>query len=261
MGRIRDVFQQGRPALVIFIEAGDPDLATTPALVQAAAEAGADVVELGVPFSDPTADGPAIQRASQRALQQGVTLRDVLGTAREIRATTSVPLLLFGYFNPILAYGIDALVRDASQAGVDGLLVVDLPPEECAELRDPAVSAGLDHVPLVAPNSGSDRVDQAAEAATSFLYYVSMTGVTGAGGVDLDTAARGAASVRQRTGRPVAVGFGIRTAGDVATVAGQADGVVVGSAVVRAVEQAGNAEQAVQAVRRTVAELARGLGR
>lgn len=261
MSRLSQAFEkaraEGRSALVIYLCAGDPSLELTPELVVAAAEAGADIIELGVPFSDPTADGLAIQRASERALARGTTLAGVLGAVRKIREKTDVPLVQFGYYNPILRYGEERLAKDAAAAGVDGLLVVDLPPEEAASLREPAIRAGLDFVPLVAPTSTPERIDRAAEAAGSFLYYVSSTGVTGgAAGAQLADAARRAAAVRERAGKPVAVGFGVRTPEDVARVAKHADGVVVGSAIVEAIESASSRDEAVRVVRERVTQLA-----
>ncbi len=263
MSRIADAFARARmerrPALVIYLCAGDPDLATTPALVRAAAEAGADIIELGVPFSDPTADGIAIQRASERALARGTSLRGVLGVVRELRAATEVPIVLFGYYNPILAYGEVTLAADAADAGVDGLLVVDLPPEEATILRGSVAARGVDFVPLVAPTSDDARVALAAEAATSFVYYVSMTGVTGAELSDLGEAAKRAAALEAKIGRPVALGFGIKTREDVAKVAPHVSAVVVGSAVVRAIDEAGSPAGAVSAVRALVGELRAGI--
>lgn len=265
MGRIADAFDRARgehrAALVIYLCAGDPSLRSTEDLVVAAAEAGADVIELGIPFSDPTADGPAIQRAAERALRGGTTLGGVLATVRGIRNRTDAPILLFGYYNPILAYGESRLVDDASEAGADGFLVVDLPPEESSGLREPAVAKGLDFVPLVAPTSDPARVRQAADAATTFIYYVSMTGVTGAKAADLATAAERAGALQQEVDRPVALGFGVKTREDVRTVAPHVDGVVVGSAVVSAIEQAADHDAAVSAVRDLVAELSSGLTR
>ncbi len=265
MGRIADAFEraraENRAALVIYVCAGDPDLSTTADLVVAAAESGADVIELGVPFSDPTADGPAIQRAAERALRGGTTLSGVLDTVRAIRRRTDVPILLFGYYNPILAYGEQKLVDDASDAGADGFLVVNLPPEDSAGLREPAVKKGLDFVPLLAPTSDGERIAQAAAAATSFIYYVSMTGVTGAEATDLVSASERGAVLQREVGRPVAIGFGIKTKDDVAIVAPHVGGVVVGSAVVRAVEDASSPSDAVSSVRALVSELAGGLGR
>jgi tryptophan synthase alpha chain len=247
VGRIADAFEnarnENRAALVIYLCAGDPDLSTTADLVVAAAESGADVIELGVPFSDPTADGPAIQRAAERSLAGGTTLAKVLDTVGAIRGRTDVPILLFGYYNPILSYGEQKLVDDAARSGADGFLVVNLPPEESAGLRGPAVDKGLDFVPLVAPTSNPERIAQAASAATSFIYYVS----TGA--------------LQRELGLPVAIGFGIKTKEDVSTVAPHVDGVVVGSAVVRTIEDAASPDEAVASVRGLVSELAQGLGR
>jgi tryptophan synthase alpha chain len=263
MSRLADAFartrMERRPALVIYLCAGDPDLATTASLVRAAAEAGADVVELGVPFSDPTADGLTIQRASERSLARGTSLRGVLGVVREVRASTEVPIVLFGYFNPILAYGEAKLAADAADAGVDGMLVVDLPPEEAILLRDAAAARGLDFVPLVAPTSDAARVKLAADAATSFVYYVSMTGVTGAELSDLGDAAKRAGALEASIGKPVALGFGIKTREDVATVSPHVAAVVVGSAVVRAIDDAGSPKAAVAAVRALVTELRAGI--
>jgi tryptophan synthase alpha chain len=192
MGRIQQAFeraqQEQRAALVIYLCAGDPDLATTVRLVCAAADAGADVIELGMPFSDPTADGPTIQKASERALAKGTTMRGAIDVVREVRKTHQVPVLLFGYYNPVLSYGEVKLANDAADAGADGFLVVDLPPEEAGPLRDAAVARGMDLVPLIAPTSHEERVRLAADTATSFIYYVSMTGVTGAVGIDLQAA-------------------------------------------------------------------------
>lgn len=265
MGRIADAFdnarKEDRAALVIYLCAGDPDLRSTEDLVVAAAESGADVIELGVPFSDPTADGPAIQRAAERALAGGTTLSRVLQTVASIRSRTDVPILLFGYYNPILAYGERKLVEDAAEAGADGFLVVNLPPEESEGLRGPAIEKGLDFVPLVAPTSNPERIAQAAAAATSFIYYVSMTGVTGSKAADLAAASERAAALQREVGRPVAVGFGVKTKADVATLAPHVDGVVVGSAVVSVIENAAGHDEAVAAVRSLVRELAQGLGR
>lgn len=265
MGRLSEVFkqadEQGRAALVAYFCAGDPDAETTVEVALAAAQHGADILELGMPFSDPTADGPAIQRASERALAGGMTLSGSLEVARRIRARSAIPIVLFGYYNPILAYGEEALCRDARAAGIDGLLVVDLPPEECAVLRDPARREGLDFVPLVAPTSSEARVALAAKVADGFIYYVSLTGVTGAASADFDEAAARAREVRARTQKPVAVGFGVSGAKDVKKLAQHVDGVVVGSALVKAVEQSHDRATAVRAVAELVASLCTGLTR
>lgn len=264
MGRISDAMVKAagedRAALIIYLCAGDPSLDATPALVRAAAEGGADIVEIGMPFSDPTADGPAIQKASERALAGGATLAGLLEVVRKVRAEgCDVPLLLFGYYNPILAMGEGALCERAAAAGIDGLLVVDLPLEEAGGLRAAASANGLDWVPLVAPTSGTERAEQIAMTATGFVYYVSMTGVTGSKATDLEAAASSAAELQGTTFKPVAVGFGIRAAEDAAVVAAKASGVVVGSAVVRTIEREG--ADAPTAVRDQVAALAEGCRR
>ena len=265
MGRIADAFEharnENRAALVIYLCAGDPDLSATVDLVVAAAQAGADVIELGVPFSDPTADGPAIQRAAERSLRGGTTLAKVLDTVRAIRGRTDVPILLFGYYNPILSYGEQKLVDDAADSGADGFLVVNLPPEQSTGLREPAIARGLDFVPLVAPTSDPARIKLAGDAATSFIYYVSMTGVTGSKSTDLASAAKRAGVLQHELGRSVAIGFGVKTKDDVATVAPHVDGVVVGSAVVQTIEDAPSPAEAVARVAALVSELTQGLGR
>ncbi len=261
MSRLADVFEktrrENRAALVIYLCAGDPSLELTPRLVLAASEAGADVIELGVPFSDPTADGPTIQRASERALKAGATLAGTLEAVREVRRSSDVPIVLFGYYNPILRFGEERLAREAKRVGVDGLLVVDLPPESAEPLLGPLAREGLDFVPLVAPTSTKERIDRAASIAGSFLYYVSMTGVTGSAGANLSDAARRAAGVRDRAKKPVAVGFGVRTPEDVAKIAAHADGVVVGSALVDAIHRASDPERAVHELVRSLASATR----
>lgn len=255
MSRLRAAFEQDHAALVIYLCAGDPSIELTPALIVAAASAGADVVEVGMPFSDPTADGPTIQAASERALAGGATLKSVLDAVALAREQTEVPIVLFGYYNPILRYGEARLAADAARAGVDALLVVDLPPEHAAPLIEPLGQHGLDFVPLLAPTSTPERVRAAAAVAGSFIYYVSMTGVTGTAGAPLARAAERAAQLSADTGKKVVVGFGVRSAEDVRTVAARADGVVVGSAVVKAVHEA---SEPVAALRRVVSELASG---
>ncbi|AKF08556.1 tryptophan synthase subunit alpha [Sandaracinus amylolyticus] len=258
MSRIAQAFERAaaekRPALITYLCAGDPDLASTPDLIVAIAEAGADVIELGVPFSDPTADGPVIQRASERALRAGTTLSGVLDAVRAARARTSVPILLFGYYNPLAARGEAKVAREAKDAGADGFLVVDLPPEEAPALRDHVVALGLDWVPLVAPTSTPARVARAAEVATSFVYVISVAGVTGAGHADLEVAAKRAAEVRTATGHKVALGFGIKTADDARRAAPHVDGIVVGSALVTAIAERGvaGASELVRSLRSTL---------
>ena len=263
MSRLADTFarakKEERAALVAYFCAGDPDPETTVAVALAAAEEGTDILELGMPSSDPAADGVAIQHASERALRGGMTLKKTLEVAKQVRARSSIPIVLFGYYNPIIAYGEEALVRDAAAAGIDALLVVDLPPEECAPLRDPASKAGIAFVPLVAPTNDDARIGLAAEVADSFLYYVSLTGVTGAASANFEEAATRARQIKERTKKPVVVGFGITSGADVKKLARYADGVVVGSALVRAVERGNDRASAVENVRTLVRDLASGL--
>lgn len=259
MSRVRAAFDrardEGRAALVTYVTAGDPSLEAFPSIVEALAAGGADVIEVGVPFSDPTADGEVIQRASERALRAGATVRGVLEAVSLARRRTDVPFVLFGYANPFLRYGAD-LPADAKAAGADGFLVVDLPPEECAVLRDPAVALGLDWVPLVAPTTTPARAAMIAKVATSFVYLVSVAGVTGAGTVDLEAAATRAAALSKAHEKPVAVGFGVRSKDDVQTLAALgADGVVVGSAIIRRIESASGHDDRVESVRAFTAEL------
>jgi tryptophan synthase alpha chain len=258
MGRLSLAFDRAqherRAALVVYLCAGDPDLETTVRLMLVAAEAGADIIEVGMPFSDPTADGPVIQRASERALASGTTLPSVLEAVRRVREQSDVGIVLFGYYNPILAFGEQKVAEAAKRAGVDGFLVVDLPPEEAASLLRALAAQQLDFVPLIAPTTPDARVSSIGRLAGSFIYYVALTGVTGAN-ADLEQAGARAAEVRALTGRPVAIGFGIKTAADARVVARHADGVVVGSAVCSAIEQAASPEQAIARVRELVQAL------
>lgn len=251
---------ENRAALVIYLCAGDPDLATSVRLMKAIAAAGADVIEVGVPFSDPTADGPVIQRASERALAAGASLAGVLEAVTELRKTTEVPVVLFGYYNPILAMGEAQAITRAKAAGVDGFLVVDLPPEEASGFHAQLQAARLSLVPLVAPTTSDARLAKVRGLASSFVYYVSLTGVTGAA-TDLALASKRAVEVSKQMSLPVAVGFGVKTAEDARIVAAQADGVVVGSAVCSAIEAAKNADAAVQAVTELVVSIKRACAR
>lgn len=233
---------QGRPALVAYLCVGDPSVEASLAIARALLDAGADILELGAPFSDPTADGPVIARASQRAIERGSSMRAAIEVGRQLRATTDAPLVLFGYFNPILVRGERETVRAVADAGIDAMLVVDLPPEEGHELRDEARARGLDVIPLLTPTSSPSRVEAAKRVASGFVYYVSVTGVTGATTRDpFDDAAQAAADLRAAMGLPVVIGFGIDSADKArrATSKG-ADGAVVGTAIVRAIESAQN---------------------
>jgi len=225
-------------ALVAYFTAGDPSLALTRKLVGEAARRGADVIELGIPFSDPLADGPVIQRATQRALAAGVTLPRVLELVREMRGEVSVPLVFLTYYNPILAFGLKAFCQTSVEAGIDGVIVADLPPEESGPLRAEAMAAGLDLVHLVAPTSTPERMRKIARASEGFVYMVSLTGVTGERtALATEELAQQLRALRAITTKPVCVGFGIGTPEQAALVGQLADGVVVGSAIVRLVER------------------------
>jgi tryptophan synthase alpha chain len=241
MSRIATVFsrlsERGEKALVTFITAGDPDLSTTARLIPKMAAAGADIIELGVPFSDPMADGPTIQKASERALAGGATLENILAMVKSVRSVTEVPILLMGYCNPIIAYGMERFAIDAVANGVDALLLVDLPPEEAAGFRKKALAAGLDLIFLLAPTSGKERISEVTRAGSGFIYYVSVTGVTGARESVAASVGPAVASIRAASKLPVVVGFGISTPEQAAQVASLADGVVVGSALVKLFEQ------------------------
>jgi tryptophan synthase alpha chain len=241
MSRIQTTFaqlqNQGRKALVPFITAGDPDPELTLPLLKALVAGGANIIELGVPFSDPMADGPTIQRASERALKHGMSLTRVLDIAREFRRDNNhTPLVLMGYANPIEAYGIEAFARDASAAGVDGVLTVDYPPEECESFAAILRRAGLDPVFLLAPTSTEQRFAQVAELGSGYIYYVSLKGVTGAGHLDLDEVTGRIPALRGKVGMPVAVGFGIRDGKSAARIATVADAVVIGSRIIEEIE-------------------------
>jgi tryptophan synthase alpha chain len=259
MGRIGETFSRLRAAreraLVPFITGGDPDLDTTEALVLAMAESGADLIEIGVPFSDPTAEGPTIQRSSERALAGGVTLRRILERVRYLRPRVGVPLLLMGYANPFYAMGAEGFVEAAAEAGVDGIIVADLPPEEGEDLYDAAERRGIDPVLLAAPTTVESRLKLLASRSRGFLYYVSLTGVTGARAELARDLEASVGRIREHSGLPVCVGFGISTPEHARLVGRFADGVVVGSAIVDRIEAAASEEAAVDAVAQFVSAL------
>lgn len=241
--------------MVPFLMAGDPDLESTAGLIRAAIAGGADLLEIGVPFSDPTADGPTLQRSAARALASGASLPAVLGLVAELRREVETPIVLFGYYNPIYRYGPERFAADAASAGVDGVLVVDLPPEEAGELHEPLRRRGLDAIFLLAPTSDEQRVRAVLRRASGFVYYVSMTGVTGAAPISPRDVRPAVEALRARCGLPVGVGFGISSATEAREVAHFADAVIVGSALMRAVEEARDGSSAREAVRRMVWEL------
>ncbi|MDW8468329.1 MAG: tryptophan synthase subunit alpha [Burkholderiales bacterium] len=262
--RFAELARAGRKALVAYLTAGDPAPALTVPLLGALAEAGADVLELGVPFSDPMADGPVIQRAAQRALAHGVGLAQVLDMARAFRAADArTPLVLMSYANPIEAMGAGRFVREAAAAGADGVIVVDCPPEECAEFAAQARAHGLDTIFLLAPTSTEARIRAVAQAASGYVYYVSLKGVTGAEHLDVADVAAHLPRVRAATPLPICVGFGIRDAAAARRVAELADGVVIGSRIVQEIEAAGPREATARVkaflapVRRALDELSR----
>jgi tryptophan synthase alpha chain len=256
---------EGRAALVTYLTAGDPDSETSLAIIKALPAAGADVIELGMPFTDPMADGPAIQAAGLRALKAGQTMVKTLALIRGFRASDdTTPIILMGYYNPIYIYGVDKFLVDAKAAGVDGLIVVDLPPEEDEELCLPALKAGLNFIRLATPTTDDKRLPTVLNNTSGFVYYVSITGITGAATPEPDKVAQAVARIKRHTRLPVAVGFGVKTAEHARAIAEGADGVVVGSALVEAVRTSLDAgdkatPRTVPAVAALVAELAQGV--
>lgn len=266
-GRLAATFARraaaGEKVLVAYLCVGDPSVDESIQIARAALDGGADVLELGVPFSDPTADGPVIARASQRAIRAGGGLEPTLRAARELRKTTDAPLVVFGYFNPLFVRGEERVVDEAADAGVDALLIVDLPLDEGAVLRARAKERGVAIVPLLAPTSSAARVDAvralAAEGNAGFVYYVSLTGVTGSAAAPLVEASSVAGKLRERVGIPTVVGFGIDGPEKARAAAAHVDGVVVGTALVRCVEEGASAEARSSAVRSLIESLRGGL--
>ena len=263
--RFASLKEQGRAALVTFLTAGDPDSDTSLAILKALPQAGADVIELGMPFTDPMADGPAIQASSQRALKAGQTLKKTLAMVRAFRkGDPDTPVVLMGYFNPIYVHGVARFLADAKAAGVDGLIVVDLPPEEDDELCLPALKAGLNFIRLATPTTNDKRLAAVLANTSGFVYYVSITGITGTATPDTGKVADAVTRIKRRTALPVAVGFGVRTAAHARAIAKGADGVVVGSALIDALRDSldrnGNAtKKTVKAVTDLVGSLAEGV--
>ena len=259
MNRLDETFAKlkakGEKALIAYIMAGDPSLQDTESLVLELERAGADIIELGVPFSDPIADGPVIQKAAERALRSGTSLRRILAVVPALRAKTRVPLVLMAYYNTIHAFGEADFCRQATAAGVDGLIVPDMPPEEAGALDTPAAKAGLYIIYLLAPTSTPDRRAMVARRSRGFVYYVSLTGITGAKLTDLGDVKRNVEKIRKSTAIPIAVGFGVATADDAARVGEAADGVIVGSAIVRQVADHQQDARMVEQVGRFVRSL------
>ena len=263
MSRIEKKFaelkKRGEAALIPFITAGDPDLATTLKIMRALAAGGADCIELGIPFSDPTADGPTIQRSSERALKRPVSLPAILRLLREFRKSSQLPVVLFGYYNPFFRFGLERFARQAAAAGADGVLCVDLPPEESAELKHWTDAVGLDLIFLLSPMSGPDRVELVGRASRGFVYYVSVTGVTGARRSFDGTLRAQVARVRRATTLPVGVGFGISTPEQAAWIAEFADAAVVGSALVERIEKTKGSDKKAKRAGAFVAQLKQAL--
>jgi len=246
--RFAQLKKERRSAFVTFLMAGDPDPATSLAIIKALPKAGADVIEIGMPFTDPMADGPAIQAAGLRALKAGMTLKKTLALGRDFRKDDdATPLVLMGYYNPIYIYGVDQFLADAKSAGVDGLIVVDLPPEEDSELCVPAMKAGLNFIRLATPTTDDKRLPAVLANTSGFVYYVSVTGITGSASADSGAVGEAVARIKRHTALPVCVGFGIRTPEAAAAIAAKADGAVVGSALVDALRGSLDANGTVSA--------------
>lgn len=258
--RFADLKQQNRAALVTFVTAGDPDYDTSLAILKGLPAAGADVIELGMPFTDPMADGPAIQLANIRALAAKQNLAKTLQMVREFRQGNSdTPLVLMGYFNPIHKFGVERFIAEAKEAGVDGLIVVDMPPEHNEELCDPAQAAGLDFIRLTTPTTDDARLPRVLNGSSGFVYYVSVAGVTGAGAATLEHVEEAVARLRRHTDLPISIGFGIRTPEQAAAIARLADGVVVGSALIDHIASADTPEQAINGVLSLCSALSQGV--
>ena len=263
--RFQTLKGEGRAALVTFVMAGDPDLASSLEILKALPKAGADVIEVGMPFTDPMADGPAIQQAGLRALHAGTTLTKVLALVADFRRTDAdTPIVLMGYYNPIYIYGVARFLTDAKAAGVDGLIVVDLPPEEDRELCLPALEAGLAFIRLATPTTDDKRLPTVLAHTSGFVYYVSITGITGAATPDYNQVATAVRRIKGHTDLPIAVGFGVKNAQSAAAIAREADGVVVGSAIVEVLRTSLDAEgratpKTVEAVTSLVREIAEGV--
>ncbi|MBD9374457.1 tryptophan synthase subunit alpha [Rhizobium sp. ARZ01] len=243
--RFADLAAEGRPALVTYFMGGDPDYASSLAIMKALPKAGADVIELGMPFSDPMADGPAIQLAGQRSLKGGQTLAKTLQMARDFRLEDAdTPIVLMGYYNPIYIYGVDRFLDDALEAGIDGLIVVDLPPEMDDELCIPALQRGINFIRLATPTTNAKRLPKVLENTSGFVYYVSMNGITGSALPDPSLIGGAVRKIKEHTKLPVCVGFGVKTAEHARAIGASADGVVVGSAIVNQIASSLTAEGA-----------------
>ncbi len=263
--RFADLKREGRAAFVTFLMAGDPDLKTSLDIIKAMPAAGADIIEIGMPFTDPMADGPAIQASGLRALKAGTTLKKTVALVRDFRSgDDTTPIILMGYYNPIYVYGVDKFLADAKAAGVDGLILVDMPAEEDAELCIPALKAGLNFIRLATPTTDDKRLPAVLANTSGFVYYVSITGITGSASADTEQVATAVGRIKRHTHLPVCVGFGIRTPDQARAIASRADGAVVGTALVDALSGSLDAEgratdRTVTAVADLTASLAQGV--
>ncbi len=257
---IKKVFKkaqrQGRRVLIPFITAGDPDIETTKRLIFAIAQNGGDILELGVPFSDPLADGPTIQAASQRALKNGITLKDIIELVKEVRSQIEMPIVLMGYYNPFYQYGLKRLVQDAAQAGINGFIIPDMPVEESGQWFKYCREYKLDNIFLIAPTTPIDRAKKIASKSSGFIYYVSVTGVTGARKELPQDLIENLRQLKQITPKPIAVGFGISSPEQVQNLVPYTDGIVVGSAIVRIIEKSKTADEACAQVGKFISQLA-----
>ncbi|MFK7902311.1 MAG: tryptophan synthase subunit alpha [Nitratireductor sp.] len=265
--RFAELKEQGRPALVTFVMAGDPDMETSIEIIKALPKAGADVIEVGMPFSDPMADGPSIQLAGQRALASGQTLAKTLKVVSEFRKEDKkTPIVLMGYYNPIYIYGVEKFLKKAKSSGVDGLIIVDLPPEADDELCLPALEVGINFIRLTTPTTDDKRLDTVLQNTSGFVYYVSITGITGAALPKPKEVAQSVARIKAKTDLPVAVGFGVKSPAQAAAIGKGADGVVVGSAIVNVIKDSLSKKglatrKTVPAVKKLVSELASGVAK
>lgn len=256
MSRIKDTFRRlgksGETALIPYIMAGDPSLEATKKYVSDLETSGADIIELGVPFSDPLADGPTIQRAAERSLQKGTTLRKVIQLVKEIRKSSEIPVILMTYYNPVFKYGIEEFIAHSVHAGVDGVIIPDLIPDEAGDFIALSRKHGLDTVFLLAPTSTQERIDRISKASTGFIYYVSITGITGSS-LSMGQAMKNTlASIKKTSKKPVAVGFGISNPEEASSVAKLADGVIIGSAIVKLIAQKKSIKQFVKNIREAI---------
>ncbi len=263
MNRIDQTFQklraENRKALVGFLTAGDPDFETSFEILEAACRAGIDILEIGVPFSDPTCDGPVIQVASERALKSGMTLTRTFDLAAQLRQSVDTPIVLFSYYNPFFKYGLERLAEQLTRSGIDGVLIVDLPPEEAGPLKQALADRNIHIIRLAAPTTTRERLEMLVDGAGGFLYLITRTGVTGTGGLEYSEVEKHAAAVKAICPLPVCLGFGISTRADTAMLAPMADGLVVGSALVRIIEQADDRTKLPQIVAAKVRELRAGM--